>query len=116
MTILIGLLAGAHTSSWGMYKDAPHEGFTLPKYFRSIVVSTLIAIFIDRVIGFRPDTFAHAAVFFGRDKDVVEVARRSATARAAHRVRVSDGHCTGHRAGVTGRDNSPWQHTTADVS
>jgi hypothetical protein len=65
MTILIGLLAGAHTSSWGMYKDAPHEGFTLPKYFRSIVVSTLIAIFIDRVVGFRPDTFAHAAVFFG---------------------------------------------------
>jgi len=65
MTILIGLLAGAHTSSWGMYKDAPHEGFTLPRYFRSIVVSTLVALFIDRVVGFRPDTFAHAAVFFG---------------------------------------------------
>lgn len=64
-TILIGLLAGAHTSSWGMYKDAPHEGFTLPKYFRSIIVSTLVALFIDRVVGFRPDTFAHAAVFFG---------------------------------------------------
>lgn len=65
MTILIGLLAGAHTSSWGMYKDAPHEGFTLLKYFRSIVVSTLVALFIDLVVGFRPDTFAHAAVFFG---------------------------------------------------
>jgi hypothetical protein len=65
MTILIGLLAGAHTSSWGMYKDAPHEGFTLPKYFRSIVVATLVAIAIDRLTGFGPDTFAHAAVFFG---------------------------------------------------
>ena len=65
MTILIGLLAGAHTSSWGMYKDAPHEGFTLPKYFRSIVVATLVAIAIDRLAGFGPDTFAHAAVFFG---------------------------------------------------
>lgn len=65
MTILIGLLAGAHTSSWGMYKDAPHEGFTLPKYFRSIIVATLVAIAIDRLTGFGPDTFAHAAVFFG---------------------------------------------------
>lgn len=64
-TILIGLLAGAHTSSWGMYKDAPHEGFTVPKYFRSIIVSTLVAIFIDRVVGFRPDTYADKAVFFG---------------------------------------------------
>jgi hypothetical protein len=65
MTILIGLLAGAHTSSWGMYKDAPHEGFTLPKYFRSIVVATLVAIAIRRLTGFAPDSFAHAAVFFG---------------------------------------------------
>jgi hypothetical protein len=65
MTILIGLLAGAHTSSWGMYKDAPHEGFTFPKYFRSVIVATLVALAIDRFTGFGPDTFAHAAVFFG---------------------------------------------------
>jgi hypothetical protein len=65
MTILIGLLAGAHTSSWGMYKDAPHEGFTFPKYFRSIIVATLVALGIEHFTGFGPDTFAHAAVFFG---------------------------------------------------
>ncbi len=25
----IGLLSGLHTACWGMYKDAPHEGFKL---------------------------------------------------------------------------------------
>ncbi len=41
---LIGTLAGLHTSTWGMYKDAPHEGFTWPKYFRSTIVSTLLGL------------------------------------------------------------------------
>jgi hypothetical protein len=65
MSILIGLLAGAHTSSWGMYKDAPHEGFTFPKYFRSIVVAALVAVALRLATGFPVDTAAHAAVFFG---------------------------------------------------
>lgn len=39
--ILVGALAGTHTATWGMYKDAPHEGFR--RYARSIVVSTLVA-------------------------------------------------------------------------
>jgi len=38
-----GLLAGVHTATWGMYKDAPHEGFELRKYLRSIVLSGIIA-------------------------------------------------------------------------
>ena len=42
VAILIGTLAGLHTSTWGMYKDAPHEGFTWPKYFRSTIVSTIL--------------------------------------------------------------------------
>ena len=24
---IVGILAGTHTATWGMYKDAPHEGF-----------------------------------------------------------------------------------------
>ena len=36
--LVIGLLAGTHASTWGMYKDAIHEGFTWPKYFRSILI------------------------------------------------------------------------------
>ena len=75
MAFLIGLLAGAHTSSWGMYKDAPHEGFTWPKYFRSTVVAAVVALLLARLTGFEPDTAAHAAVFFG----VVYAAERLVT-------------------------------------
>jgi hypothetical protein len=39
---LIGFLAGLHTSTWGMYKDAPQEGFTWPKYFRSAIVGAVL--------------------------------------------------------------------------
>jgi hypothetical protein len=39
IALLIGLVAGTHVSTWGMYKDAIHEGFTWPKYFRSIAWS-----------------------------------------------------------------------------
>lgn len=38
-----GLLAGSHIATWGMYKDAPHEGFELHKYLRSIVLAAAIA-------------------------------------------------------------------------
>jgi hypothetical protein len=41
---VIGLLSGLHTCTWGMYKDAPHEGFSWPKYFRSAIVATVLAI------------------------------------------------------------------------
>ena len=43
---IIGLMAGLHTSTWGMYKDAPHEGFTWPKYFRSTVIGTATSVII----------------------------------------------------------------------
>jgi hypothetical protein len=39
---LIGALAGIHTCTWGMYKDAPHEGFTWGKYFRSMWVGAIL--------------------------------------------------------------------------
>ena len=34
VAVVTGALAGAHTSTWGMYKDAIHEGFALGKYAR----------------------------------------------------------------------------------
>jgi len=46
---VVGLLAGTHTATWGMYKDAPHEGFR--HYPRSIFVSTLAAPIIAWVAG-----------------------------------------------------------------
>jgi hypothetical protein len=46
IALIIGLLAGVHSSTWGMYKDAPYEGFTYRKYFRSIVLSGFLAVII----------------------------------------------------------------------
>jgi hypothetical protein len=44
IALAIGLASGAHTATWGMYKDSPHEGFTWPKYFRSILLSAFLAL------------------------------------------------------------------------
>lgn len=63
--ILIGLLAGAHTSSWGMYKDAPHEGFTFLKYSRSIIVAAVAAFILSLVVDLNLSLFSHLPVFFG---------------------------------------------------
>ena len=49
IALVIGLMAGAHSATWGMYKDAIYEGFTYRKYFRSIIFSGLIAIIFERV-------------------------------------------------------------------
>jgi len=38
----IGFLSGLHTSTWGMYKDAPHEGFDWLRYFRSAIVGAIM--------------------------------------------------------------------------
>jgi hypothetical protein len=65
MGVLLGVLAGAHASSWGMYKDAPHEGFTYTRYFRSVVVAAAIAAVLQLVAGVRLASWADAAVFFG---------------------------------------------------
>ena len=63
--LVVGVVAGLHFSTWGMYKDSPHEGFAWPKYFRSPLVGALMAV-IAYVIA-RPD-LGHATtlvVFFG---------------------------------------------------
>lgn len=41
---LVGALAGLHISTWGMYKDAPHEGFSWPKFFRSTVTGAALGL------------------------------------------------------------------------
>ncbi len=43
VALATGLAAGLHSATWGMFKDAPHEGFTWRTYLRSPVLSTLIA-------------------------------------------------------------------------
>jgi hypothetical protein len=69
MTLLlaagIGLLAGAHTATWGMYKDAPHEGFSWWKYFRSILLGTTIAVVIAWLADLDPGRAADLVILFG---------------------------------------------------
>ena len=47
VALVVGLAAGAHTATWGMYKDAPYEGFTWRTYLRSVVLSSVIAVVVE---------------------------------------------------------------------
>jgi len=48
-----------------MYKDAPHEGFTWPKYFRSTMVSMALAAGTEHVVGWDLAQPGNRFVFFG---------------------------------------------------
>jgi hypothetical protein len=61
----VGAAAGAHTSTWGMYKDAPHEGFTWRKYARSIVLGTLLGPTTAAITGLEATRAAGVVVLFG---------------------------------------------------
>jgi hypothetical protein len=61
----VGLAAGAHTATWGMFKDAPYEGFTWLKYSRSIVLSGVIAVVLVSIADFDMSRAASMVVLFG---------------------------------------------------
>jgi hypothetical protein len=63
--LALGALSGLHVSTWGMFKDAPHEGFTWFRYFRSVVVGMVMALIAYLVA--RPDLSipGQALLFFG---------------------------------------------------
>ena len=65
VALAIGLLAGAHTSTWGMYKDCPYEGFSYRKYLRSILVSALLAVTWQLVSGLDLSLASGRLVLFG---------------------------------------------------
>ena len=62
---VVGALAGTHIATWGMYKDAPHEGFTWLRYGRGILLGTLIGAAVAAVIGIDLTQVAALVVFFG---------------------------------------------------
>lgn len=74
IALALGFIAGLHASTWGMFKDAPHEGFSWGRYFRSAVVGAAMAA-IAYVIA-RPNLAGAGdrVVFFG----VVYVLERGA--------------------------------------
>jgi hypothetical protein len=73
--LLVGLLAGTHTATWGMYKDSVHEGFTYRKYSRSILVALAVAPIAYRISGLDATRLGDLVVFFG----LVYVSERGVT-------------------------------------
>ena len=55
LVLLTGLLAGLHTSTWGMYKDSPHEGFGWGKYFRSTIIAVVLSYFVYHITELKGD-------------------------------------------------------------
>lgn len=62
---LIGALAGLHAATWGMYKDALYEGFSLRKYLRSVLTGSLAAVAIQSALGFDLGRAAGFVLLFG---------------------------------------------------
>jgi hypothetical protein len=73
IVLAVGALAGTHTATWGMYKDAPHEGFQ--RYSRSILVSTAVAPVAYALAGLEATRVADLVILFG----VVYVVERALT-------------------------------------
>ena len=74
---VIGLLAGTHAATWGMYKDAPHEGFTVRRYSRSIIVGLVVGIALQLLLRLDLTQAAAMVVFFGlcyvTERGIVEI-------------------------------------------
>jgi hypothetical protein len=73
----VGLLAGTHAAIWGMYKDAVHEGFTVARFARSVVVGAAVAVVVQAVFALALPRPAALVVLFGlayaAERGVVEV-------------------------------------------
>ena len=73
----VGVLSGVHTAIWGMYKDAIHEGFTIGRFARSIVVGAVAAVVIQAFIRLPlPDPAALVMLFglaYAAERGIIEV-------------------------------------------
>lgn len=66
LTLLVtGLAVGLHTATWGMFKDAPHEGFTWRTYMRSPVLAVVIALALGLSGAIDATSAAGVVVLFG---------------------------------------------------
>ncbi|MEM6317282.1 MAG: hypothetical protein AAF960_06410, partial [Bacteroidota bacterium] len=61
IALLTGLGVGFHNATWGMYKDAPHEGFTWMTYFRSVIAGAVYGPLLCYLFGL--DLYEPANVF-----------------------------------------------------
>jgi hypothetical protein len=65
IALITGLAAGLHNSTWGMYKDSPHEGFTWPKYFRSAIAGLIYGPIVWKLTGLDLGTPAGIFLLWG---------------------------------------------------
>jgi hypothetical protein len=61
----VGLFAGLHAATWGMYKDAPHEGFSFRKYARSPLLGLGLGTLVQALTGLDPRRSADLVLLFG---------------------------------------------------
>lgn len=65
VALAVGLAAGLHSATWGMFKDAPHEGFTWRTYARSPLLASAISLGLVAVGAVEPVGAAALVVLFG---------------------------------------------------
>ena len=62
---LVGGGAGLHAGIWGLYKDAPYEGFTWRQFIRSIVVAAILGPVLASWFGLPLDRASSIVLLFG---------------------------------------------------
>lgn len=61
----VGLAAGAHAAIWGVYKDAIHEGFSVLRFVRSMIVGPAAALAIAATCHQWPTSASTSFLLFG---------------------------------------------------
>ncbi len=65
IAVITGLLSGLHASTWGMYKDSPHEGFSWGKYVRSAIIGAIFGPIVWKLTGLDLGTPAGIFLLWG---------------------------------------------------
>jgi hypothetical protein len=65
VALVVGVVAGLHAATWGMFKDAPYEGFTWRTYLRSPAIAGVVAVCVAAAGDFTSTGAAAIAVLFG---------------------------------------------------
>lgn len=65
IALLVGVAAGTHAATWGMYKDSIYEGFSGRKYFRSILLASVLAVVAQSVLHLDLPRASSLVILFG---------------------------------------------------
>lgn len=65
IAIITGLAVGLHNATWGMYKDAPHEGFTWSTYFRSVIAGLIFGPIVWYIFKLDLNILSNIVALFG---------------------------------------------------